>query len=439
MLNLLFGNVSFVDIFNFCVFAVFTVFYAYQLFYIWITLTKKPPLHKAKTQHKFAVMISARNESTVIGDLLHSIQVQNYPSHLIDVYVIADNCTDDTADVARAAGANVIVRTNKKLCGKGYALDYGYKKIQHDHPNNGYEAYFVFDADNVLDVNYFREMNNTFDTGALASTSYRNSKNFGSNWVSAGYGIWFMREAKYVNQSRLTLHTSCAISGTGFYIAASVLKKAGGWKWHLLTEDIEFSTDSISSGRRIAYCPTAVIYDEQPTTFKASWNQRVRWSKGFYQVFGGYGLKLLKGMFANGKGKRFACYDMMMTIAPGMLLTIVAIIFNIIVCILAALGYMSFGIMIASAGSSILFCVATYMMYMFGLGILTTFTEWDNIHTTTAKKIRYMFTFPFFMMTYMPIAIVALFKKPEWKPIAHTVSVNVDDFAKAQKGVDSLL
>ena len=193
----------------------------------------------------------------------------------------------------------------------------------------------MFDADNVLDVNYFREMNKTFDNGAKASTSYRNSKNYDSNWISAGYAVWFLREAKFLNQARLTLNTSCAVSGTGFFIAADIIEKNGGWKWHLLTEDIEFSANSILEGTRISYTPTAILYDEQPITFRDSWNQRFRWAKGFYQVFWHYGARLAKGIAVNPKGARFACYDMLMTIAPGMLLTIVSVLFNAIIVFLS--------------------------------------------------------------------------------------------------------
>mgnify|MGYP000352763330 CR=1 FL=1 len=113
-------------------------------------------------------MVAARNEETVIADLIHSIKVQNYPAELIDIFVIADNCTDNTADVAREAGAIVFPRSNDKLVGKGYALDYGLKAIWEQYADRDYEAFFVFDADNVLDVNYFREMNATFDNGAKA-------------------------------------------------------------------------------------------------------------------------------------------------------------------------------------------------------------------------------------------------------------------------------
>lgn len=422
---------SFVDIFNFCVFVAFTCCYTYQLFYVFVVLTRKAPKAEAKKNHKFAVMIAARNESAVISDLLGSIKMHNYPQELIDIYVIADNCTDDTAAIARNAGATVFTRFNSEQVGKGYALDYGLKSIWKEFPGKGYEAYFVFDADNVLDVNYFREMNATFDGGAKASTSYRNSKNFDSNWISAGYGIWFLREAKFLNQARLTLNTSCAVSGTGFFIAADILENAGGWKWHLLTEDIEFSASSITDGVRIAYCPTAVLYDEQPTTFRDSWNQRFRWAKGFYQVFWHYAGGLFKGIFKNERGYRFACYDMLMTISPGMLLSIISIIFNAVIVVLGFMGVMSTGIAIASSLSSIFFCLFNYFMFMFVFGVLTTFVEWDSIRAKTSRKILYMLTFPLFMLTYIPIALVALVKKATWKPIKHTISVDVSDFSEA--------
>ena len=432
MLDQFFSQVSFVDIFNFCVFLAFTICYTYPLYYVFVVLTRKPKQLVAKKNHKFAVVISARNESAVIGQLIHSIKVQNYPSELIDVFVIADNCTDNTADVAREAGATVFPRFNSEQVGKGYALDYGFNVILSQYADRGYEAYFVFDADNVLDVNYFREMNKTFDNGAVASTSYRNSKNYDSNWISAGYAVWFLREAKFLNQARLTLNTSCAISGTGFFISAKVIERNGGWKWHLLTEDIEFSANSILEGERISYTPTAILYDEQPITFRDSWNQRFRWAKGFYQVFWHYGARLAKGIVTNPKGSRFACYDMLMTIAPGMLLTIISVTFNAIIIALAAAGMMSTGVMVASSVSSICFCLMNYLVFMFMFGVLTTFVEWDSIHSTTAKKIRYMFTFPFFMLTYVPIALVALVKKCNWKPIKHSINVDVQEFAQSE-------
>ena len=435
MIDQFFSQISFVDVFNFSVFLAFTICYAYQLFYIVQVLASKPTELTAKKNHRYAVLISARNESAVIGNLIHSIKVQNYPQELIDIFVVADNCTDNTAEIAEEAGAIVFRRNNLDQIGKGYALDFCIKAIRAQYADRGYEAYFVFDADNVLDVNYFREMNKTFDNGAKASTSYRNSKNYDSNWISAGYAVWFLRECKYLSQARLLLNTSCAISGTGFFISAELIDRAGGWKWHLLTEDIEFSADTILNGEQISYTPTAMLYDEQPVTFRDSWNQRFRWAKGFYQVFGRYGLGLAKGFFTNPKGRRFACFDMFVTIAPGMLLSILTFTINGTVALLTALGVMSFGVAVSTCLSSMFFCVFNYMLIMFSFGALTTFTEWDNIHAPASHKIRYMFTFPAFMLTYIPIALVALVKRAEWKPIAHTISVDVETLAKGEQKI----
>lgn len=435
------SSMSFVDMFNVAVMIIFTMLYSYQIFYVLEVLIKKRTVRDDDDNvenHKFAVMIAARNEEKTIGNLLHSISVQSYPSNLIDVFVIADNCNDSTAEIARTMGATVYERHNNELVGKGYALDYGYKMITSTRGIDAYDAYMVFDADNIIDMHFFEAMNRTLDSGACASTSYRNSKNFTSNWISAGYGLWFIREAKFLSQARQDLGTSCAISGTGFYIRADVLAESGGWKWNLLTEDIQFSADSVSQGRRIAYTPDAVLYDEQPTTFKDSWNQRERWAKGFYQVFARYGAKLLHGMLFGKHGTRFACYDMLMTIAPGMLLTVIALAMNIAIVALGALGVMSTGSMVASALTSATFCILNYALFMFMLGAITMFVEWDKVHGSTMMKIKSMFTFPLFMLTYIPIAIVALFKRPQWKPITHSVSLSIEEIENGENVNDTV-
>jgi cellulose synthase/poly-beta-1,6-N-acetylglucosamine synthase-like glycosyltransferase len=253
---------SFIRIFNLTIFIIFTAFYSYQIYYVLLALSKKSKNLYASKNHKYAVVIAARNESAVIGQLINSIKKQNYPDELLDIYVVADNCTDNTAEVAKNAGAYIFERFNKHLIGKGYALDYAFKNIL--NLNKGYEAYFVFDADNLLDENYVGEMNKVFDNGYKIITSYRNSKNYDTNWLSAGYSLWFLREAKYLNNPRMILNTGCAISGTGFLVSDDIIRKNKGWKHHLLTEDIEFTIDNAIRGEKIGYCGNAVVYDEQP-------------------------------------------------------------------------------------------------------------------------------------------------------------------------------
>ncbi len=408
--------------FNFLILLLFSVCYLYQIVFVFIRLFSKRKHYDTDKLHKFAVVISARNEGTVIGELLDSIHRQNYPSNLIDIYVVADNCTDDTAQVAREHRAIVYERFDHIQVGKGYALNYLFSKIDTKVGLEAYDGYMVFDADNVLDENYVAEMNKVFGSGYSVVTSYRNSKNYGSNWISAGYALWFLRESKYLNGARMQCGTSCAISGTGFLVSNEIIRENNGWKHHLLTEDIEFSTDSIIQGRIIGYCEEAILYDEQPIRFKESWNQRLRWAKGFYQVLGNYGGRLMRGMATK---HSFQCYDMMMTLAPATLLTMVTLVINGVFGTAGLLlGHLSWVEMTLEA---IIGNLVGIYISLFFFGLVTTITEWKQIHCSGQKKILYMFSFPIFIFTYVPIAIAALFKKVTWVPIRHTVVKSVQE------------
>ena len=407
---------------NTFVFILFTAMYIYQYYYIIVVLLKnKNVKSKGKNiMNKFAVIVSARNESDVIEEFIHTVDLQDYPSDLIDVYVIADNCSDDTAQKARIAGAHVYERFDNKKVGKGYALDFLFKILR--SRKTKYDGYFIFDADNLLSRNYISEMNKVFNRKYKIVTSYRNSKNYDSNWISAGYSLWFLRESKYLNYARMLLNNSCAVSGTGFLISSEIIDKNNGWKYHLLTEDIEFTIDSIINGEKIGYCNSACFYDEQPTSFRDSWNQRMRWSKGFYQVFFKYGYNLFKSIFKN---RDFSCYDMFMTISPMMLISIVMILFNSSIFLYSLISN-DFQTSKLAIGYVLSYFLNTYLM-MYLLGLLTTITEWNRIQCKGYKKIFYTFTFPIFMFTYMPISICSIFKKVEWKQIKHSINKSIED------------
>lgn len=415
---------TFIWAFNLTIFVLFTLCYAYQMFYVFAVFIKKPRRYLAKKDHRYAAVISGRNESAVIGNLIDSIKAQKYPSDKLDVFVIADNCTDDTAEVSRAHGAYVFERFNQELVGKSWALDYGFKRILDEYADKNYEGFFVFDADNVLDKHFVAEMNNVFDQGNEVVTSYRNSKNFASSWISASYGIWFLREGKFLSQARSVLGNSCAISGTGWLVSTDLIKRDGGWTHHLLTEDIEFSTDLIVHGQKIAYAPNAIVFDEQPITFEASWRQRMRWSRGFYQVLINYGGKLLKTI---GSSKSFSAFDMFMTIAPGMLLTLASIVINSICMVIGFVDPNLTMVVTQTTCEALLFTLVNFYAILFGFAVLTVATEWKQIHARTIDKIKYIPMFPIYMLTYAPIAVIAMFKKVEWTPIKHTVAVSVQD------------
>lgn len=395
--------------------------YSYQIFYTIVPFSLKAPKHKEPIKKgSIAILIAARNEEKVIGNLLQSIADQDYDAKLIQTIVIADNCTDNTAEISRSYGAIVFERFNKEKIGKGYALDFAIDQLHESGEWNNFDGVIVLDADNILTKNYITEMNKTYSDGYEAFTSYRNSKNYGDNWISAGYGLWYIRESKFLHYARMLLGTSCAISGTGFFVSTELLDKFNGWKFYLLTEDIEFSIFAILNGVKIGCCINAELFDEQPITFKQSYKQRLRWSKGFFQVWNKHGKDLVKGIF---KCRKFAFFDMTMNIMPAFILTVAMLSTSIIATIFGIFGIGNPLPVIESLAGYVFF---TYSI-MFIMGLITIVSEWKKIHTSTKAKIGYLFLFPIFMYTYMPISIIALFKKVSWEPIAHTRSRSLDE------------
>lgn len=401
-----------VKVINSVIFWLFLICYSYQFFYIPTSLFRKRLPSGKEKLHRIAVLIAARNEEAVIGNLLDSIKAQSYPMGFVEVFVVADNCSDFTAETAEKHGATVFRRHDTAHIGKGYALQFLL-----EHIRGPFDAYLVLDADNVLDVNFIREINRTFSEGYPIVTCYRNSKNFGDNWISAGYALWFLREARYLNAARMAIGSSCAVSGTGFLFSHEILKQCGGWNFFLLTEDIEFTIHNVTHGIRVGYAAGAVLYDEQPVKFRQSWVQRMRWSRGYLQVFRRYSKALIRGIFRGS----FSCFDMTMNIMPAAVLTAICTVMNLGAAVAAFVTGGSLGALGASLLQTLLGLYAT----VFFLGAVTTVTEWRQIHCADWKKILYAFTFPIFMMTYIPICIVSVFVDPGWKPICHTRALAV--------------
>lgn len=416
-------------IFNMIIWLFFTLAYFYQIVYILRVMFKGTVvLPQAKKQHKYAFFIAAHNEELVIGNLVRSIFAQNYPRELMDVFVICDACTDATHERAEEAGAIVWDRNDLARKGKSWALDYGFDRILNEYGDT-YEAFIVMDADNLVSKDYLSIMNQAFDAGYLVCTSYRNSKNFDSSWISSAYALWFMREAKFLNNARMMVGTSCAISGSGWMVSERIIRGMHGWGFHTLTEDIQFSTFCCANNVQIGYAP-AEFFDEQPLTLKASWVQRLRWTKGFYQVFFSYARDLMHGI---GRG-RFASYDMLMTVAPGMILTLLSFFINATYLTLGSLSHgfiATKGELLMCTGSLIMTFASMYVVF-FILAVITTISERKHIHARKKWRIiSNIFTFPLFMMTYIPITVVALFKKVEWVPTKHDIAVNVDDILQS--------
>ena len=255
---------------------VINIFWVYQFIISVTSLIKfkeKPLLIDKK--HRFIIALPANNEETVIGNLIKSLKMQDYDKDLFDIYVIADNCTDNTAKIARENGVIVYERFDETKKTKGYALNWFLSKMK--VKKDDYDALLVFDADNIVDKNFLNVMNKKLCQGEVLVQGYRDIKNPTDTWVSGGYAIFYWTMNRLYHLARYNMGLSPLINGTAFMVKWDMLIDEG-WNTKTLTEDIEFALINISKGVKLGWAKDAIVYDEQPLTFKQSWKQRERWS-----------------------------------------------------------------------------------------------------------------------------------------------------------------
>lgn len=396
----------------------FLLCYGYQLLYVPVGLWRKHRVVHTVPPRRYAVLISARNEEAVIAQLIGSIRQQDYPADMLSIFVVADNCTDNTARAAADAGATVWERKNLRQVGKGYALHFLLSRIRERYGDEYFDAYFVFDADNLLAPDYVSRMNEVFSPDCPVVTSYRNSKNYGDNWISAGYGLWFLRDAAFLNGPRARLGLNAVVSGTGYMFSKEIMLRQNGWPFHSLSEDTEFTVDCLLKGEKIGYCGEAELFDEQPTRFGQSVRQRMRWVRGNATVLLRQGGHLAVGV---GGKKGLSCLDLLLSMAPAIVLTVFGAIAGVTATVLELL---SGGHILPMLGAAAMSFLVPYLLLL-AAGAVTTATQWKKIRTAPWKKVLYTLTFPVFMATYVPITILALCGKVEWKPIEHRAAMTV--------------
>ena len=451
--------------------------------YTGILFTRK--FKKANRFHKYAILVAARNEEVVIGSLVDSIRKQDYPQELVDIFVVADNCTDRTAEKARKYGAICYERFDDVNKTKGFALQFLVKQIEKDYGVDSYEGYFIFDADNLLKHDYITRMNESFDAGEKIITSYRNTKNFDDNWISASYGIHWLRTVRNEHRARSLFHLATRIQGTGFLFASELLKD--GWNYTSLTEDRAFCADAVAKGYKISFNNEAEFYDEQPVDMKTAMKQRIRWSKGHLQAFAETGPQLLYHVFVthgmanktpdgepidnpwwkklyNNLRLRFMSFDMLTVVFPKSLFSalkkILVYILRVILIVkfqryvwlssapvLFQKIFLAFGFpeIIKNVGphSGVLekclwyaFFVFCWTLWSYIEGILLA----AYVYIVEAKRIKkikwyrkiwFCLTFPIFDIIGRLTMIIALFRHVEWDPISHIRKIKIDEVEEA--------
>lgn len=389
----------------------------YGLYFIAVAI---PVLFKRKKKNiigerknYFEILIPARNEEYVIENLIKSLKKLDYDKERYEITVVLNNSTDNTKEKVSSLGVNIYECKNK-ISSKGDALKEVFAVMD---KRNDIDAYIIFDADNVVDKNFLKHMNNSLNNGYLVAQGFRDTKNVSDNWISSSYALYYYIQNYFFNKARTLMNSSSSINGTGFMVSKEVIDKYG-FKTNTLTEDIEFAGLCALNNVKIDFVEEAITYDEQPTNFKVSWVQRKRWSKGCLQCYQKYAPLLIKNM-----PKNKSCLDLLMLyFAPIVhIFTILILMLSLVINIIN--GDYSVIISKQSIINSIIFSVAIYLAQII-ICVYTVLVGKKNLK----KYISGILLFPVFMITWLPINIVILFQKNiKWQHIPHSKNVTIDE------------
>ncbi|ADK14296.1 MULTISPECIES: glycosyltransferase family 2 protein [Clostridium] len=404
--------------------------YIISIYYLFISIfgiRRKKDTGEVKPEKSFALVVAAHNEEVVIDDIIESLKKLDYPKALYDIFVIADNCTDKTALKARKKGAIVYERFTEGKRGKGYALEWMFDKIF--KMKKKYDAVAIFDADNLVNRNFLKEMNKQLCKGYKVVQGYLDSKNPCDTWITGSYSIAFWTCNRMFQLARSNLGLSTQLGGTGFCIDITVLKKLG-WGATCLTEDLEFTCKLVLHGYKVGWAHDAIIYDEKPLTLFQSWKQRKRWMQGFADVSSRYFFKLL---IKSIKSCNFVLLDCAFySIQP---------IVTVLIGISAISGVIQYFMKTYNLISNFNTVVYSINFDLFTI-IAVLFSILQFVYTPFVlileKKLDlrifgYYIIYPLYVITWFPISLQGIIYKndKEWNHTIHSRSVKIKDLEKA--------
>ena len=392
------------------------LFYAgyYLITSIGIFKKRKKIINNSNEDKKnfFAIVIAARNEENVIDKLIDSLKKQSYPSKYFDIFVIVNNCTDNTALVAEKAGAKVISCT-EKVSTKGEVLKYAFDLFRND---NKIDVYAIFDADNVVHHDFLTKMNDMINSGYSVAQGFRDTKNISDNWLTSSYAILYYFQSLFLNESRYNMGRSSFLNGTGFVIKKEVIDKHG-FNPKTVTEDVEFTAMCAINNEKIGFATEAITYDEQVDNFDVSWKQRKRWSFGTMECLREYFPTLLKKGI---KERNFECFD----VGLFYLSVILHVVFNLLpiflfINIIIHFDSLSFDNMLYK----IIFIVISYLF-----GVIVRIILLKRYNKSFKDNIGGILLFDLFVISWIPINFICIFiKSCSWDSIKHNRNVDIEN------------
>ncbi|MEG2561772.1 MAG: glycosyltransferase family 2 protein [Clostridia bacterium] len=417
-----------IDIVNWVFMGILVIGFLPQVLYIFISLKKLPQRPPAKKDHIFAIMLCAKDEAKVVGDTVQCMLRQNYPQDKFRVFVIADNCIDNTAEIARKNGAIVYERFDKEHIGRGWANSFGTSKILENYPDT--EAFIMFDADNLAAFDYLKHMNDAFDDGVELAGGYANSKNFSMNIPADISGIYYMRSCRFSAHARELLGFNQNLATSGMLISSRILREKG-YDAHGLCEDAEFIINRVLDGERAHYVEEAQYYAEQPSSLRETFKRNLRFGRGGSKLFATKGGSLLGHFFTTGKLTFLDLFVEYMFIPLALICTIWFPLFygfwfiNDII-MFSVQPQLLIGL---AKNAAMGICIAFILPFVLQSIAVVLMEKKKLMHTTPKKLAPAMLLFPIYMIVYMVSIAAGTFNfHSKWKKINHSNTMTYKEF-----------
>ena len=398
-----------------------------QILYMILGWLKKKTYKKSEKKNRICVLIPAHNEEDVIYNTVKKVfEKQNYPRELFDVFVVAHNSTDKTAEEARKAGAIVFEYSDPdpKTHILAYAIKYGVKKIL-EYPTK-YDFMIRLDADNLINDNFFLYMNDAFNSGVELARPYESALNITQNIYTKMCGLYYAYDSRFGSRVRERLHLAAHINGPGSMFSMRVLEKYG-YDAKGLSDDSEYYANRMFNKIYGHFVEDAIVYEDLPSSMRDTYARNKRMGYGVSRLFFTHGFRLLGKFFTTFNFSFIEVFlQFFFCMICAVLCTWIPLFYIYDMVYLGLCGYGHIATTLMSSAEYLQIFNTTWIVIVVALSVLFAFAGLlqafclvcSDYKKLGAKKKSELYSgilmYPVFVIIYVATLCIGIFSKPSW-------------------------
>lgn len=416
------------SIINYIILIVIAIPLLLQIFYVLMFFLKKKTWKHSDEKGRIAYLIPAYNEEDVIYDTVKSLlSKQNYPRDKFDVYVVANNCTDRTAELAEKAGAVVLIHDDPDPAHRMalYPLKYGVDYLI-NLTENPYDMVIHLDADNHINADFSSLMNDAYQSGVDFARPYEGTMNATQNFYTKASSLFYAFDSRFGSRVRERLHLSAHVDGCGTMMSVRMLKKTGGYDCSSMSDDAEFSLNRMIEGVKGHFVEDAVVYQDSPSSYRDTLNRNRRIGGGVMELMKSKFGVIIKTFFKTGNMSLLEMLSMYMLNFLNVLIAVwipAFYIYNFLFLWFAGHGALELTLFGAEyytavfwntiiAGASIL--VALFIFFGYLQALFLVLTDYKKLGAKKRSELMSaVFMFPAFLIIYMITLCAGAMSKPK--------------------------